>query len=130
MSNPNPADVVDRLCAAINHCDIETAMTLYEPEAAFVAQPGNVVIGTKALRDALAGFIALKPTITTEAHRLIQAGDVALYCSKWNLRGTDPQGKALWMEGRSADVLRRQPGGVWLIAIDNPWGAEILPEAK
>lgn len=130
MSNPNPPDVVARLCAAINRCDIETAMTLYEPEAALVAQPGNVVIGTKALRDALAGFIALKPTITTEAHRLIQAGDVALYCSKWSLRGTDPQGKALWMEGRSADVLRRQPGGVWLIAVDNPWGADILLEAK
>ena len=100
MSNPNPADVVARLVAAINRCDIETAMTLYAPEAAFVAQPGNVVTGTKALRDALAEFIALKPTITTGAQRLIQAGDVALYCSKWSLRGTDSQGKALRMEGR------------------------------
>ncbi|MFH0344056.1 MAG: YybH family protein, partial [Chromatiales bacterium] len=118
-----------RLVAAINRCDIETAMTLYEPEAALVAQPGNVVTGTKALRDALAGFIALKPTITTEVRRLIQAGDVALYCSKWSLRGTDPQGKALRMEGRSTDVLRRQPGGAWLIAVDNPWGADILREA-
>ncbi len=130
MSNLNPPDVVARYVAAINSYDLDTAMAFYIPEAVFVAQDGNLVIGTKALRDALAGFIALKPTITTEAHRLIQAGDVALYCSKWSLRGTDPQGKALCMEGRSADILRRELGGEWRIAVDNPWGVDIFREAK
>ncbi len=30
------------------------------------------------------------------------------------------------MSGESTDVLRRQPDGRWLIALDNPWGVQIL----
>jgi hypothetical protein len=33
----------------------------------------------------------------------------------------------LYSTGVSSDVLRRQPDGRWLIAIDNPWGAQVLP---
>lgn len=78
------------------------------------------------LRQALAGFLALKPTMTTESHQVVEAGDVALYCARWNLVGTDPAGKPVQMGGRSSDVLRRQPDGKWLIALDNPWGTDIL----
>jgi len=31
------------------------------------------------------------------------------------------------MSGESTDVLRRQEDGRWLIVLDNPWGAQILP---
>ena len=30
------------------------------------------------------------------------------------------------MSGRSSDILRRQPDGNWLIALDNPWGTDIV----
>jgi ketosteroid isomerase-like protein len=32
------------------------------------------------------------------------------------------------MAGESSDVLRRQRDGRWLIALDNPWGADLLPK--
>ena len=60
------------------------------------------------------------------AGRCLEAGDVALYCSRWNLRGTDPAGNPVQMRGRSSGILRCQPDGNWLIALDNPWGTDIV----
>lgn len=126
MKTSGPLDAVTQLVNAMNRGDLETALCLYESGASLVAQPGVVATGTLALREALAGFVALKPTLTTEAHQVVEAGDVALYCSRWSLRGTDPAGKPVQMNGRSSDILRRQPDGNWLIALDNPWGTDIV----
>jgi ketosteroid isomerase-like protein len=126
MSTSGPVDAVNQLVKGINQGDLDAAVASYEPGATLVVQPGKVATGTKALRDALAGFIALKPALTTEAYQVIQSGDIALYCSKWNLKGVAPDGSAVQMGGTSSDVLRRQTNGKWLITVDNPWGPGIL----
>ena len=129
MKTPGPLDAVTQFVNAMNNGDLETALRMYEPEASIVVQPGVIATGTSALREALAGFAALKPTITTEAHQIMAADGVALYCSRWNMRGTDPAGNPVQMGGCSSDVLRRQADGNWRIALDNPFGAEILRNA-
>ncbi len=121
-----PIDTVNQLVEAINRGDLEGAVALYEPDAVLVVQPGKVARGSAQLREALAGFIALKPTLTSNAQEVIETGEVAQYVSRWHLRGTDPAGKSVEMKGESADILRRQKDGRWLIALDNPWGAQIL----
>ncbi len=121
-----PSDAVRQLVEAINEGNLEKAVGAYEPGASLVVQPGQVATGAKALREALAGFIALQATLTTEAHKIMESGDLALYLSRWSLRGKDPQGKEVKMSGVSSDILRRQPDGRWLIALDNPWGAALL----
>ena len=121
-----PIDTVNQLVDAINRGDLDRAVAAYEPGAVLVAQPGQLARGSTQIREALAGFIALKPTLETVTQDLIEAGDVALYVSRWSLRGTDPTGKPVAMAGESADILRRQQDGRWLIALDNPWGAGIL----
>jgi ketosteroid isomerase-like protein len=126
MKISSPLDAVIHFVNAMNLGDLDTALSMYEPGASLVVQPGTVVTGTSALREALAGFAALKPTITTEAYKIMEADGVALYCSRWTMRGTDPAGNPVQLGGRSSDVLRRQPDGNWLIALDNPFGAEIL----
>lgn len=100
-------------------------MSLYEKEAIIVAQPGNVARGKEAVRGALAGFISLRPSLNGQARQVVEAGDIALYCSKWTLVGTSPDGNKVEMRGISSDVLRRQADGRWLVAIDNPWGTAI-----
>lgn len=122
-----PAHTVNQLIEAINHGDLDAALALYDKDAVLVAQPGRIARGTEELRRALEGFIAMKATLRSEAQQVIECGDLALYVSRWNLRGTDPGGKAMTMGGQSTDILRRQSDGRWLIALDNPWGAEILP---
>ena len=126
MVPKSPKDAVGQLVKALNSGDLDAAVSLYETTAVLVAQPGKIARGTKALREALSAFIALKPTLVARREQLIEAGDIALYASDWILTGTDPTGKPLEMRGRSSDVLRRRSDGSWLIAVDNPWGAAIL----
>jgi len=121
-----PADTVRQLAEAINRGDLEAAVGLYDAKGVLVVQPGQLARGPGEIRAALAGFIGLKPTLRTEAEHVVEAGDIALYVSRWTLKGVDPTGKPVAMGGESSDILRRQSDGRWLIAIDNPWGAKIL----
>lgn len=101
-----PIDTVNELVDAINRGDLERAVVAYEPGAVLLIQPGQLARGSSQLREALAGFIALKPTLTSEAHEVIEAGDVALYMGRWN-RGTDPAGKsAAAQQTDGADEVR------------------------
>lgn len=121
-----PVDTVNQLVEAMNRGDVDGALSLYEPDAVLMVQPGQLVRGSAQVREALSGFIALKAVVQSEAQQVIEAGDVALYVSRWTLRGVDPAGKAIVMGGESADVLRRQPDDRWWIVVDNPWGTGIL----
>lgn len=97
-------------------------MALYEPGAAFVAEPGKVVTGLEAIREVIGAFIATKPQIDIEVEQVIQSGDVALLHARYTLKGTGPDGKPTEMSGRSAEVVRWQADGSWRFIIDNPFG--------
>ena len=119
-----PEDL-DRLFAvALNSGDLEALMSLYEPQASLRPAPGQVVQGHAAIRTALSGFIAMKPTIELEPRVLGQCNDVALITARWTLKGTGADGAPVQMSGNSVEVARRQPDGTWLFAIDTPWGLE------
>src|SRR5262245_7672053 len=124
-----PLDTVNQLVRAINAGDLVAAVALYEPDAVLVVRPGQEARGWAQLREALAGFVALRATLTSEAQHVVETGDLALYLGRWTLRGTDPAGGPVVLGGESADILRRQRDGRWLIAIDDPWGAQVLGPA-
>ena len=126
MERSNPVDAVQELMEAINKGDTDAALSCYEPDAVFIAQPGKVAQGKDAIRAALDGFVALKPSLKGYTHQVVEAGDIALYCSRWTLVGTAPDGNRVEMSGISSDVLRRQADGRWLVAVDNPWGTSIV----
>ncbi len=121
-----PIDTVTQLVDAINRGDLAAAVALYESNALLVVRPGQLAHGAGEIRDALAGFVALKATLRSETQRLLQADNVALYVGRWSLRGTDPAGQTVALSGESTDILRLQRDGRWLIVLDNPWGAQIL----
>jgi len=121
-----PLETVNQLTRAINAGDVATAVQLYEPDAILVVRPGQVARGWAQLNEALAGFVALRATLTSEAQDVQEAGDLALYLGRWSLRGTAPDGAPVVLGGESTDILRRQKDGRWLIAIDNPWGTQLL----
>lgn len=117
-----PSQVIERFGDLLSAGDVRGALGLYEADAAFVVEPGRVVVGTPAIGEALEGFAALHPVFTGEIDQVVEAGDVALVVNCWTLEGTDPGGRSVHQSGRSADVLRRTPDGEWRIAIDDPWG--------
>jgi len=50
----------------------------------------QVVSGTRAVREALSDFLAMKRRMTLESRTLAEAGGIALTTSKWVLEGTGP----------------------------------------
>ena len=124
MSRGTPEEVLKSIVDGINTGNFDTLIPLYEPEAVFATQPGNLARGLSGVREALAGFIAMKGTLDLKVTRVLEASDLALVTTVWSFIGTGPDGEPVKLAGNSADVLRRQADGTWRIVIDNPWGTE------
>jgi uncharacterized protein (TIGR02246 family) len=128
MPAHTPEEVHRLWAEAFSAHDLEAVMALYEPQATLIPPgqevPNLVLTGAEAVREHLSGLLALKPKFELEFKKAIQAGDIALLLSEWTLSATDPDGNAVEMEGRTTDVVRRQPDGSWLVVIENPSGSE------
>jgi uncharacterized protein (TIGR02246 family) len=125
MPARKPEECDTLLIDAIQKGDLETAVGLYEPNASFVQDTGEVVTGHAAIREVMKAFIAFKPKATIKVIA-VQSGDgtLALTRATWNMTGTDADGKQVTMGGRSTEVVRRQSDGSWKFVIDNPRGGE------
>ena len=115
-----PEELPELAVQAINAGDVDTLVALFEPEACMSPEPGQVITGTQAIREALSGFLAMKPKLTQEVKTLSQTSDIALITANSHLTGTSPDGNPVDRRVQSVIVLRRQPDGTWLVVIDNP----------
>lgn len=114
---------VDRLFAeALNAGNVDALVSLYEPEASLAPAPGKQVTGHAAIREALSQFVTAKPRMDLSARVVAQSRDLALVTARWKLAMTGPDGKPQEVAGQSVEVVRRQPDGRWLFAIDEPFG--------
>jgi uncharacterized protein (TIGR02246 family) len=107
-----------------NEGSLSSILTLYESDACFATQPGQVVKGKESLRSSLQSFIDMKGKLESKIKRVFRSSDVALIISEWSFKGVGPDGKAVILKGNATDVLRRQSDGTWHILIDNPWGID------
>ena len=122
MAARTPEDV-DRLFAeALNAGNLDALVALYEPEASLSPAPGKQVSGHAAIREALGQFVAAKPRMELSARVVAQSGALALCTARWKLVMTGQDGKPQEVAGQSLEVVRRQPDGRWLFAIDEPFG--------
>jgi len=124
VSKATPEQVLESIVDGINSGNLESLMPLYESEAAFATQPGNLAHGPAGVSEGLAGFISMKGKLDLEVTRVLEVGDLALVTGVWSFNGTGPDGKPLRLASRNADVLRRQTDGTWRFVIDNPWGTD------
>jgi uncharacterized protein (TIGR02246 family) len=123
MPATSPEQAIQQFSQHLNEGDLEGALALYEPDATFVPQPGQAISGLDAIRSALTGFVTLRPKMTGEIQKVLEAKGTALVINKWTLEGTQPNGTPITIGGQSADVLRRQEDGTWRVLLDDPWGA-------
>ena len=101
--------------------DLEDLLSLYEPNATIAVRPDASVSGLPAIREVLAGFIAVRRKFEIEIGRAVQSGEIALLASSWRIEG-EQRGAPYESSGRTADVVRRQPDGSWKYVIDSPYG--------
>ncbi len=125
MSNIKaPADLLYLQVEEFNRGNVSFLMTLYEKDACFASNPGQVVQGLESIRRSLQGFIDMKVKLEARVRRVIQAGNLALLTTEWSIVGTEPDGKPINLNGRGTVVLRSQFDGSWLMIIENPWGTD------
>jgi ketosteroid isomerase-like protein len=109
-----------------NAGDLDGLMALYEPGAAIIPQPGQLVAGAEGIRDALAQLLALKGSITLDTKLVVTVGDLAYMSNTWSLRGTGPDGNPVALGATTAEVAQRQADGSWRYVIDNAWGDQAV----
>jgi ketosteroid isomerase-like protein len=114
-----PEELHPALSAAYNVGDLESMLALYDPKAVFVIKPGRVTDGPAELRAALQRLIELRGHLTISPHTFVRSDDVVLVLGRYTLSGHRRDGTPLELESRFADILRRQPDGHWLLAVDN-----------
>ena len=119
-----PEEVLNSVVEGINSGDLNSLMTLYEADACFASQPGQIAKSPESVRQSLRNFIDLKGKLDLKVKRVLQASDLALVTSEWSFSGTGSDGNPVNMTAKSADVLRHQADGTWQFVIDNPWGTD------
>lgn len=108
--------------------DAEGLLALYEPDAEFEPQIGVVLRGRDQIGDALTALAAMKPRIAYDGQPdVVVVDDIAMVSNTWAMSALLPDGSTHRDGGLSADVLRRQADGSWLVLIDQPRGATLTP---
>src|SRR3989442_15552218 len=108
MGPKSPNDAVGQLINALNSGNLDAAVSLYEPSAILVPQPGKVARGTTALREALSAFMALKPALVSRRGQVIGGDGGGLYTSGWALTGTGAPGQRVGKDGGASHGLSRR----------------------
>lgn len=113
----------DRLFAeTVNAGDLDALVGLYEPTCSLVQRDGGVAVGRPAIRAVLGRLLAINAKITTEIVKVTKAGeDLAMVYNDWHMSGSGPDGRAIEAPGKAIEVVRRQPDGTWLFALDDPF---------
>ncbi|MGH3319357.1 MAG: YybH family protein [Streptosporangiaceae bacterium] len=104
-----PEDLARFFVPRANSGDADGLAALYEPDAVLAFPPGQVTVGSEAIREVYETMLADKPTFTEgEPRPVLRCGDLALTSTR------------LADGGVTVEVARRQPDGTWLWAIDQP----------
>ncbi|MBH0779412.1 YybH family protein [Nocardia bovistercoris] len=124
----NVIDTVSRMTEALQRGDIDAVLSHYVADAVVAFEPGASVRGEQHLREGFAAFAALDPRFRYDhGHEVMISGDTAVHIAPWTMTGTAPDGTPVAQSGLSVATLRRQADDSWKIALDNPFGARLIP---
>jgi uncharacterized protein (TIGR02246 family) len=120
-----PKEFLSSYVKEFNTKNVNSLINMYETDACFVVQPGQIVKGLDDIRQSLKGFIDMNGNLQSNVKEVIQTSNLALINTKWSFSGTGPDGKPVNIAGKATDVLRQQSDDTWRIIIDNPWGTDM-----
>lgn len=112
-----PEDMSPTLATAFNAHDLDAMAALYEDEAILIDETGAEHQGVEAIKAVLKDMLDAGGVMTSTPRRALIVGDIALSGAHWRL---EPRDGGEPLEGRSLEVLRRQPDGGWRYLIDCP----------
>ena len=120
MSAKSPEHVHPEFVCVFNSGKLDAVLAMYEPRAGMDAEAGKFVHGHEAIRGVLEGYLSLKGSISVKTIRCVQVGELAVLHGDWTLDGRGTDGKPVKLNGKTTEVIRRQPDGSWKYVIDLP----------
>jgi ketosteroid isomerase-like protein len=121
-STPEECDRRFAECVQSGHLD--ELVGLYEPGACLVQRDGTVATGHSAIRRTLARLTSVSTIIEMRIVKVVESEGVAVLYNDWHLRATAADGSITETSGKALEIMRRQPDGRWLFAIDDPFGRD------
>jgi ketosteroid isomerase-like protein len=115
MPANNPEEICSLFQKYMAAGDLESLLTLYEPEAVFLNQSREIKRGRDELRQDLARFATARAVFDYSIQQIIQSGEIALMHTDWTI--SSPQ----QMFVHAIEVARRQPDGTWCWLIGDPF---------
>lgn len=115
MSAKSPEDICHLFQQSMVAGDLDALLGLYDPEAVFLHQSGEVKKGEAGLREVLAPLAAARACFAYTIRQIIQSGDIALMHTDW--QAFAPQSGFQY----AIEVARRQPDGTWRWLIGDPF---------
>jgi ketosteroid isomerase-like protein len=115
MSAKSPEEICRLFQQSIAAGDLDGLLSLYDPEAVFLNQSGEVKTGEAGLREVLAPLAAVQARFDYTIRQIIQSGDIALMHTDWQVSSPQP------MSTYAIEVARRQPDGTWRWLIGDPF---------
>jgi uncharacterized protein (TIGR02246 family) len=122
MLPSNPEDWPRVFEQHLNAGDLDKVMSLYEPDARFVAPSGETLIGLDRIRQVIAGLIQSNTKFQSRVLRVSRIDDLALLYTDFDGTTVDGSGKTIELRSGAIEVLRRQPDGTWKLIIGDPNG--------
>lgn len=120
----------DRLFAErVNAGDVDGVLALYAPDARFVRHDGTVAQGPAELRAVLTNLASAPTDLQMRIARVVVSGDIAVIYNDWVATTKTDDGNVVQRAGRAIEIVRRQPDGTWLFAIDDPFGRDRIEQA-
>ena len=120
-----PEDMSPALATAFNARDLDAMAVLYSENAVLIDETGAEHRGVEAIKAALKDMLEAGGAMTSTPRLAVIVGDIALSGADWQL---EPRDGGEPLEGRSLEVLRRQPDGSWRYLIDCPTGDALMAD--
>jgi uncharacterized protein (TIGR02246 family) len=115
MPATNPEEICRLFQQYMAEGDLESALSVYDPDAVFLNQSRDVSKGREGLRQELAPLAAMKVRFDFKVKQVIETGDIALMHTEWTVSGPEP------MKVYAIEVARRQQDGSWCWLIGDPF---------
>lgn len=116
MAAKTPEEICGLFQQYMAEGNLESLLGIYDPEAVFLDQSGELKRGREGLREVLAPLAAANTKFEFEILQIIPSDDIALMHTLWRQPSAERPGSM-----HAIEVARRQPDGTWRWLIGDPF---------
>ena len=114
-----PAQTPQEICILFKQYmaegDLESLLSIYDSEAVFLSESGEIKKGRDEIKEQLAPMAAAKAVFDFDIRQVIRSREIALMHTKWNV--TSRERRSVY----AIEVARRQTDGRWCWLIGDPF---------